>query len=104
MAIRPAHSLGPLVPRAGLSNESWSIMKNVATELGIILIGYFTLVPAIQVRLCPQLYVLAAIWCVCVSVHPVISCKLLIESMLLYQRSQQGQGRKPNFHLVLPLN
>lgn len=34
---------------AGLSNESWSIMKNMATELGIILIGYFTLVPAIQV-------------------------------------------------------
>nr|XP_044992411.1 sterol regulatory element-binding protein cleavage-activating protein isoform X2 [Jaculus jaculus] len=32
----------------GLSSESWSIMKNVATELGIILIGYFTLVPAIQ--------------------------------------------------------
>lgn len=25
-------------------------MKNMATELGIILIGYFTLVPAIQVR------------------------------------------------------
>lgn len=24
-------------------------MKNMATELGIILIGYFTLVPAIQV-------------------------------------------------------
>ncbi|XP_008322393.1 sterol regulatory element-binding protein cleavage-activating protein isoform X2 [Cynoglossus semilaevis] len=32
----------------GLSNESWFIMKNVATELCIILIGYFTLVPAIQ--------------------------------------------------------
>nr|XP_023416169.1 sterol regulatory element-binding protein cleavage-activating protein isoform X2 [Cavia porcellus] len=32
----------------GLSGESWSIMKNMATELGIILIGYFTLVPAIQ--------------------------------------------------------
>ncbi|XP_075885449.1 sterol regulatory element-binding protein cleavage-activating protein isoform X1 [Nelusetta ayraudi] len=32
----------------GLSNESWSIMKNMATELCIILIGYFTLVPAIQ--------------------------------------------------------
>ncbi|XP_066100657.1 sterol regulatory element-binding protein cleavage-activating protein isoform X2 [Saccopteryx bilineata] len=32
----------------GLSCESWSIMKNMATELGIILIGYFTLVPAIQ--------------------------------------------------------
>ncbi|XP_059830317.1 sterol regulatory element-binding protein cleavage-activating protein [Hypanus sabinus] len=32
----------------GLSNESWSIMKNMATELIIILIGYFTLVPAIQ--------------------------------------------------------
>ncbi|KAG8443429.1 hypothetical protein GDO86_012007 [Hymenochirus boettgeri] len=32
----------------GLSNESWFIMKNMATELGIILIGYFTLVPAIQ--------------------------------------------------------
>ncbi|KAL0599808.1 LOW QUALITY PROTEIN: Sterol regulatory element-binding protein cleavage-activating protein [Plecturocebus cupreus] len=31
-----------------LSSESWSIMKNMATELGIILIGYFTLVPAIQ--------------------------------------------------------
>ncbi|KFV06038.1 Sterol regulatory element-binding protein cleavage-activating protein, partial [Pterocles gutturalis] len=38
-----AHILSP-----GLSNESWSIMKNMATELGIILIGYFTLVPAIQ--------------------------------------------------------
>lgn len=35
---------------SGLSNESWSIMKNMATELCIILIGYFTLVPAIQVR------------------------------------------------------
>uniref|UniRef100_A0A8C3TSQ1 SREBF chaperone n=1 Tax=Catharus ustulatus TaxID=91951 RepID=A0A8C3TSQ1_CATUS len=35
-------------PSPGLSNESWSIMKNMATELGIILIGYFTLVPAIQ--------------------------------------------------------
>lgn len=35
---------------AGLSSESWSIMKNMATELCIILIGYFTLVPAIQVR------------------------------------------------------
>lgn len=34
----------------GLSNESWSIMKNMATELCIILIGYFTLVPAIQVE------------------------------------------------------
>ncbi|XP_077383194.1 sterol regulatory element-binding protein cleavage-activating protein [Festucalex cinctus] len=32
----------------GLSNESWSIMKNMATELCIILIGYLTLVPAIQ--------------------------------------------------------
>ncbi|XP_041104077.1 sterol regulatory element-binding protein cleavage-activating protein-like isoform X2 [Polyodon spathula] len=32
----------------GLSNESWSIMKNMATELCIVLIGYFTLVPAIQ--------------------------------------------------------
>lgn len=39
----------PAVP-AGLSCEGWSIMKNMATELGIILIGYFTLVPAIQVR------------------------------------------------------
>lgn len=39
-----------LPPSAGLSSESWSIMKNMATELGIILIGYFTLVPAIQVR------------------------------------------------------
>lgn len=26
-------------------------MKNMATELGIILIGYFTLVPAIQVSM-----------------------------------------------------
>lgn len=42
---------GPVaLSSAGLSSESWSIMKNVATELGIILIGYFTLVPAIQVR------------------------------------------------------
>lgn len=41
--------MAPLSP-AGLSSESWSIMKNMATELGIVLIGYFTLVPAIQVR------------------------------------------------------
>lgn len=40
---------------AGLSNESWSIMKNMATELCIILIGYFTLVPAIQVLPTSQL-------------------------------------------------
>lgn len=40
---------GHVVASAGLSSESWSIMKNMATELGIILIGYFTLVPAIQV-------------------------------------------------------
>lgn len=40
----------PRLSSAGLSSESWSIMKNMATELGIILIGYFTLVPAIQVR------------------------------------------------------
>lgn len=49
---------GPMVllsSSAGLSNESWSIMKNMATELGIILIGYFTLVPAIQVRPPPGL-------------------------------------------------
>lgn len=29
-------------------------MKNMATELGIILIGYFTLVPAIQVSMADQ--------------------------------------------------
>lgn len=45
----PSTAHGPAVP-AGLSCEGWSIMKNMATELGIILIGYFTLVPAIQVR------------------------------------------------------
>ncbi|XP_075922338.1 sterol regulatory element-binding protein cleavage-activating protein isoform X2 [Petromyzon marinus] len=32
----------------GLSNEGWSIVKNMATELFIVLIGYFTMVPAIQ--------------------------------------------------------
>lgn len=66
-AMRPSGDLaqtasecgpGPLSP-AGLSCESWSIMKNMATELGIILIGYFTLVPAIQVR--PQ----ARLWAEC---------------------------------------
>lgn len=48
----PCPCAGPmaLLSPAGLSSESWSIMKNMATELGIILIGYFTLVPAIQVR------------------------------------------------------
>lgn len=48
----PSPCGGPLalLSSAGLSSESWSIMKNMATELGIILIGYFTLVPAIQVR------------------------------------------------------
>ena len=30
-------------------------MKNMATELGIILIGYFTLVPAIQVSMADRL-------------------------------------------------
>lgn len=44
---RPSNHVCP--SHAGLSNESWSIMKNMATELCIILIGYFTLVPAIQV-------------------------------------------------------
>lgn len=46
---RPSQIRVSLVCCAGLSNESWSIMKNMATELCIILIGYFTLVPAIQV-------------------------------------------------------
>lgn len=32
----------------GLSRESWSIMKTMVTELGIILVGYFTLMPATQ--------------------------------------------------------
>uniref|UniRef100_A0A8C4QPI0 SREBF chaperone n=1 Tax=Eptatretus burgeri TaxID=7764 RepID=A0A8C4QPI0_EPTBU len=32
----------------GLSNESWSIVKTMASELVIVLIGYFTMVPAIQ--------------------------------------------------------
>lgn len=64
-------------------------MKNAATELGIILIGYFTLVPAIQVTLQGWLHLLAAIWGVCVwGGGPVISCKPLIGSMLLCQRSQ----------------
>ena len=50
-----------LLSSAGLSCESWSIMKNMATELGIILIGYFTLVPAIQVR--PRAHYQAACGC-----------------------------------------
>ena len=32
----------------GLSRESWSIMKTMVTELGIILVGYFTLMPSTQ--------------------------------------------------------
>ena len=32
----------------GLSRESWSIMETMVTELGIILVGYFTLMPATQ--------------------------------------------------------
>ncbi|CAF91877.1 unnamed protein product [Tetraodon nigroviridis] len=48
LALRPSFQTW-LPSAAGLSNESWSIVKNVATELCIILIGYFTLVPAIQV-------------------------------------------------------
>ena len=32
----------------GLSRESWSIRKTMVTKLGIILIGYFTLMPATQ--------------------------------------------------------
>lgn len=62
-------------------------MKNVATELGIILIGYFTLVPAIQVRL-------KALPLSSHGVCAVISCKLLIESMLLCQRSQTRTGEE----------
>lgn len=34
---------------AGLSKEGWSITKNLVAELLIILVGFFTFVPAIQV-------------------------------------------------------
>ncbi|KAK0057373.1 sterol regulatory element-binding protein cleavage-activating protein-like isoform X1 [Biomphalaria pfeifferi] len=32
----------------GLSKEGWSITKNLVTELAIVLVGFFTFVPAIQ--------------------------------------------------------
>ena len=35
----------------GLSQEGWYITKNLLTELMIVLVGFFTFVPAIQVSL-----------------------------------------------------
>ena len=35
---------------SGLSKEGWSITKNLCTELTIVVFGFFTFVPAIQVR------------------------------------------------------
>lgn len=81
-------------------------MKNAATELGIILIGYFTLVPAIQVTLQGWLHLLAAIWGVCVCVGG--SCHLMQAFNRIHvavpEISNEGRGRRPNFQQVLPLN
>ncbi len=33
----------------GLSKEGWYIIKNLFTELAVLLSGYFTFVPAVQV-------------------------------------------------------
>ena len=91
-------------------------MKNAATELGIILIGYFTLVPAIQVMLQGWLRLLAAIWgvcvcvcvCVCVRVGVWESCHLMQAFDRIHvavpEISNEGRGRRPNFQQVLALN
>lgn len=34
----------------GLSKEGWYIIKNLCTEVAVLLCGYVTFVPAIQVR------------------------------------------------------
>ena len=33
----------------GLSKEGWYIFKNLCTEIAVLLSGYFTFVPAVQV-------------------------------------------------------
>ena len=42
---------------SGLSKEGWFITKNLVTELAILLVGFFTFVPAIQV-----IYILNTVW------------------------------------------
>lgn len=35
---------------AGLSREGWYIVKNLLTEMTVLLAGFFTFVPAVQVN------------------------------------------------------
>ena len=35
---------------AGLSREGWYIVKNILTEMTVLLAGFFTFVPAVQVN------------------------------------------------------
>lgn len=44
----PAHLDVKIRVAQGLSREGWSITKNLLTEVTILTIGLFTLVPAIQ--------------------------------------------------------
>ena len=37
---------------AGLQKEGWYIFKHLMTELLVLAVGFFTFVPAIQVRYC----------------------------------------------------
>uniref|UniRef100_A0A8B9VPR9 SSD domain-containing protein n=1 Tax=Anas zonorhyncha TaxID=75864 RepID=A0A8B9VPR9_9AVES len=76
----------------GLSNESWSIMKNMATELGIILIGYFTLVPAIQV-------IAEEVTQGNASLSTLVSPVGFVQSQTLLPASRRPRGSDP---LILP--
>lgn len=46
----PPHLDSKIRVAQGLSREGWSITKNLLTELTILTVGLFTLVPSIQVN------------------------------------------------------
>lgn len=61
-------------------------MKNMATELGIILIGYFTLVPAIQVSMADQSEFVGMQWAVFCSPLWLIGLSLLVGNTYIYTK------------------
>ena len=46
----PVHLDVKLRVAQGLSKEGWYIFKNLMAELAILVVGFFTFVPAIQVK------------------------------------------------------
>lgn len=58
------HDLRNLVILVGISREGWSITKNLATELIIVVGGFFTFVPAIQVCWVVDVFLIMSYLCI----------------------------------------